>query len=497
MSDGSWQELRTELNGLNRSATRGLRRRRYATAFLLAARRFVWIPTQVLGLWLVLQVLSRLLQSTNLQSTWLPWLIAALLVYLLRILAYAQQSRALGIQRDRAIGEWDTQLQLADRLLAADDFLHLPKRSPFMEAAVADAAEAIQHTRQAQLRFESASQAPAHLTLPLLAVALLLMTGTLLGGWQPVQPEAAEEIEVYLPSGSVAAEVLAENESKTHQGRENPSLRDTQAPATDPPAVTETQAYAADVEEKSKESEGKTGNGRSAAAESSTGAGNSQGTPSQQGQISKPGKEKTKAKQKKASKQKPHKKADQPPKNDEQESGSTAGRGSSRGSNRNPASSDWSSKDHVNTPDDDELTEEEETDDEEEEQEARGGMQPSLRDRRPPVSRELQIGFGNQPNPDANGRGGPSQPKKSRGTASLVLGVPIPDRVKGQPNPGKTKITQERVQPKAESAGSVNAESRLVRATPGSALQRQPLAPWMRSLVRDYFLALRNQVEKP
>ena len=52
----------------------------------------------------------------------------------------------------------------------------------------------------------------------------------------------------------------------------------------------------------------------------------------------------------------------------------------------------------------------------------------------------MQIGFGNRPSPDANGRGGPSQAKKSRGTASLILGVPIPDHIKGQPNPGKTKI---------------------------------------------------------
>ena len=34
--------------------------------------------------------------------------------------------------------------------------------------------------------------------------------------------------------------------------------------------------------------------------------------------------------------------------------------------------------------------------------------------------------------------------------ASLVLGVPIPDRVKGRPGPGRTKITQERVEPEAE-----------------------------------------------
>ena len=118
-------------------------------------------------------------------------------------------------------------------------------------------------------------------------------------------------------------------------------------------------------------------------------------------------------------------------------------------------------------------------------------MQPHLRDRRPPVNRDLGIGFGNQKNPDANGRGGPSEMKKSRGTASLVLGVPIPDRVKGQPNPGKTKITQERVEPQAESVAGANASARSPRGAPIGHVANPELAPWMRDLVRAYFRAIR------
>ena len=182
-------------------------------------------------------------------------------------------------------------------------------------------------------------------------------------------------------------------------------------------------------------------------------------------------------------------------KRNEEDSGSTAGRGSSKGSNKNPAASSWSSKDQVTTEDDQEIEEDEETEDEEEEQEARGGVQPSLRDRKPPVSRDLRIGFGNMPNPDANGRGGPSQMKKSRGTASLVLGVPIPDRVKGQPNPGKTKITQERIEPKAEETERLSAEARRARAAPVGYSSRPELTPWMRELVRTYFLTLRKEIK--
>jgi hypothetical protein len=497
MTSGHWSPLRSELDGLSQTAKQGLERTRFHMELRAAIQRYLWTPAMVLGVFVILQVIGRLLQWSPLQSSWALWLGIALLVFVLRFVRYLGASRQRSIDRAHAIGEWDFQLHLADRLTAADDFLNKTSRTAFMEAALQDAGHAIERTRQSRLQFETQPWHKNQLIMPALAAALLLMTGYFAGDWHTPNQPAATTLSVELPGGQALVEALRESDSQPHQNAQHEDLREKQNPADDRAAVAETRAYASEVAEKSKQSEGKTGNGRSAAAESSTGAGSSQGTPSQQGQISKPGKEKTKAKRKPASKQKPHQQEDPPQKNEEQESGATAGRGSSRGSNRNPASSDWSSKDHVNTPDDDNLEEEEETEDEEEEQEARGGMQPSLRDRRPPVSRDLMIGFGNQPHPAANGRGGPAPPKKSRGTASLVLGVPIPDRVKGQPNPGKTKITQERVQPKSEPAIAVDAQKRQQRVAPGSALQRQELEPWMRSLVRDYFLAQRQKVKKP
>ena len=49
-----------------------------------------------------------------------------------------------------------------------------------------------------------------------------------------------------------------------------------------------------------------------------------------------------------------------PQKQASEESGTTAGRGSSRGSNKNPASSDWSSKDQVTNPEDEAVEDDEE-----------------------------------------------------------------------------------------------------------------------------------------
>ena len=109
------------------------------------------------------------------------------------------------------------------------------------------------------------------------------------------------------------------------------------------------------------------------------------------------------------------------------------------------------------------------------------------------MNRDLTIGFGNGKNPDANGRGGPSEQKKSRGVASLVLGVPIPDHVKGRPNPGKTKITQERVEPQEEDAPAVVATARSPRKDGIGRVARPDLLPWMQSLVQNYYQRIRAE----
>ncbi len=94
--------------------------------------------------------------------------------------------------------------------------------------------------------------------------------------------------------------------------------------------------------------------------------------------------------------------------------------------------------------DDDPDADDEDVEDEKEETEQRGGVMPMTRDRMQAPSRELSIS-GNGP-PD-DGRGGPTPPKKSRGTASLVLGVRLPDQVRGQTNPGTAKTTIEQIPP--------------------------------------------------
>lgn len=405
------------------------------------------------------------------------------------------RARLMPVRRRDALALLDRAGKLEDRLLTADEFLRQPPKGDptFIAAALEDATNYIGRARTAPVPEVSdrVERLPLRVTMAALCLALLLLVDTL------PRPDADdplrddETLVADLDGGEVAGREQDDPNSSEPPTVDEPEPNESERPPKEPVAPS----AAANVEpgelsDKVKESMGTTGTGKSADASASSKASQAKGAPSGQSQTSQgKAKETQKDERKEPKAQKPPEPGKRKPQ--EETSGSTAGQGSSKGSSKNPAATDWSSKDQVSTPDDAEIEDDEETEDEEEEQESRGGVQPSLRDRRPPVSRDLRIGFGNRPNPDANGRGGPSAPKKSRGVASLVLGVPIPDRVKGQPNPGKTKITQERIEPREEEPVATEAASRGTRNDPLGRLGRMDMTPWMRQMVRDYFKARR------
>ncbi len=248
----------------------------------------------------------------------------------------------------------------------------------------------------------------------------------------------------------------------------------------------------AEIPDNAEESRGKLNEGETRESQQSANPSSAKGAPSASGQPSKSGDEKKKKPKKKPKKTDEKEREKKERKQDEKPSGATAGQGSSKGSDNNAAPSDWASTSQAATPDDEDVEDEDDVDDEEEEQESRGGVQPNMRDRRTPVNRDLQIGFGtNRPNPDATGRGGPGGQKKSRGVASLVLGVPIPDRVNGQPNKGRIRITQQRITPEAEQSEQTTAQERAARTAPVGPIHRPTFSPWLQDLVRKYFLERR------
>ncbi len=137
---------------------------------------------------------------------------------------------------------------------------------------------------------------------------------------------------------------------------------------------------------------------------------------------------------------------------EDERSGATRGASGSGGGSIAAVKSAWQQRD----PGSDEALSPNETgeriEEDPDEEEARAGTQPGLKDRRQTVSRDLSI---SGPGAGGDGRGGPSLPKKARGTGSMVLGVPVPDFVRGLLNPGTTRITHERVTPSRRASAAL------------------------------------------
>ncbi|MDF1799187.1 MAG: hypothetical protein P1V81_08435 [Planctomycetota bacterium] len=485
--------LVAQLDALARRGNRELSARQASAAFAGAADRslpLVWlIPTFGLAVALI-----------DLAFTGSPRLVPLGVLFLLALLAPLAWSGGVALaaflapaERRSGLRVVDHDLGLKGRLQAADEFLASAKRGPFEQAAIEDARLVVRRAERSPLAAAHEGWRPNETVAPHLVAGALALVAY---GWLGLSLASTPNTAPLPPTTVAAAAPDADGDEPTEAERpavpeETPAAADkVQNDAAKDASEARRGDAAKQLPDELRSSEGKTGKGKSADAQGQSAASESRGAPS--GQTPAP----PKGDPKKALESKPPKKKDsaddppRPPKEEGDPGGSTAGRGSAKGSNRNTVTSKWSAKDQVTTPDDQEIEDDEDTDDEEEEQENRGGMQPNLRDRRPPVSRDLRIGFGNQPNPDANGRGGPSEAKKSRGTASLVLGVPIPDRIKGQPNPGPTRITQERVEPSPEAHDPVPARARDERSQPVGGTSRPsapgPIEPWMNQLIKRY-----------
>ncbi|QDU83828.1 hypothetical protein Pla163_09290 [Planctomycetes bacterium Pla163] len=503
--------LREDLHDLAERTALDLAHRRAVRTASLVTSRSLWLVLLVPALAVVVALVLNLLRRPEhfwrtetlgeYVGTALLLSIGAL-VPLAALVAHrtwrAYETRAT---RARALAVLDRHLGLADRLTTADEFLGFSGRNGFEMAAVEDARDVVSKARGTvlpQVAFGWRPRRPEWAVLAL-ALALTLLAARIDPGHRLHHPDGQIEEETaslgevtVLDTGveRTASESDAESDVPETPPRE-PRERRTQT-------AVRADAKATEVPDQVKESKGTTREGESSDAQSSSGAGSAKGTPSNQEQQSAGEAKAQQTPKKPKPTEETREDEQQEKKRAEEDSGSTAGRGSAKGSNKNAVATPWSSKDQVDTPDDQQIEDDDEFEDDAEEQKARGGMQPNMRDRRPPVSRDLSIGFGNRPNPDANGRGGPSEQKKSRGTASLVLGVPVPDRVKGQPNRGKTKITQERVEPRAEVADPVAAGAREASQAPLGNVPSPQSSPWMRDAVRRYFVALRaSEAEVP
>jgi hypothetical protein len=241
------------------------------------------------------------------------------------------------------------------------------------------------------------------------------------------------------------------------------------------------------------EAAGQSQSGRQANTRSSNNANNSSGTPSNQKTPSKAADEDEPQDEPKPDAKDRPKTPEAKKAEEQQASSSTSGQGQSKSSSSdtsNIPADDQPDRAGGNKEDD---VDEEGIQDEVEEEKTSGVERPSLRKNKPPVDRNLSpLPTGDEPSPTANGRSGPGGRKKTRGVQAMILGVPVPDRIQGMKNPGRSKVTQENSTPKEEPQASLNAESRQPREAAFGPVEHPLLLPWMQSLVRQYFLQLRE-----
>lgn len=171
-------------------------------------------------------------------------------------------------------------------------------------------------------------------------------------------------------------------------------------------------------------------------------------------------------------------------------SGAGVGRGSSGGGSMAAVQHGWSQRAQTAEGKEDEEASDEEVEDEAEESRQRSGIQPSLKDRNESPSRDL--GISGEQGPPGTGRGGPTPPKKSRGTASLVLGIPVPDFVRGRLGPGTTKITHERVEPTPMPGEPAQAGPVRLRVGPERPISPVTIPPDLAEAVRNFLIALHS-----
>ncbi len=418
------------------------------------------------------------------------WFLLTPAVPLCLVLAARWLGESKRASEREALALLDDRFGLADRLTAAAEFLGSPRRTAFMEAAIADASQAIAKVAAEELPLETRPLrfGSRNLALLVLGCALLFVpTYRLRFSSGPVAD--GESPAVTVAEGEPGRAAPLPPKPSGAKPDETPAERPTTPPVTGESEGAAQEGVPPDDEEATPRRSNSSA-GRSSQTRSSGGRSASQGEASRQSQPSKSGERpKLSGRRKDPRPAKPEERP-RSERRDEKESGSTSGRGSGRGSAKSPTASPWASKDQVTSRDELEEDEDEEVEDDLEESKARGGVQPHLRSRKPPVNRDLQIGFGSgRPNPMANGRGGAGPPKKQRGVAQLVLGVHFPDHISGKPNPGMSKITQDRIEPQAEKAANVSATERAARSAPVGAVATPRLMPWMQSLVAKFFLS--------
>ena len=493
-------EIRTSLDQLVAAARLRLRRFAQREAFQESLGLTFYALSVVPVVYLLVSAIAmttgiKVWQPSWLQLIYLPVVFTGLVVLITTALKYLQ-SRP---DKQLALALFDRQLNLKDSLQIADEFLDLPNRTAFQEAALDQAVSRINEAKQHDLspiqlikpKFDGlrAKEGLISCALFILAVLVHFVTpGEILADSAP----AIAKIETDPVADSNSSEPETDGEEETEVLREQQISEEMLA------FVTSTKAKPTD----SQQSPLTQNDQRSQSPQVSTAAeAANQGAQSSTSQQSSGFKSEQKdipesQPNQKSKPRSPEKKptARKPPTENENSENQMSGMSKSGSSNKVSTSSmsdsDYKTKDNPDL----EEAELEADDEEDEEQEAGASSKPMLEQRKAPADRQLSpSGAGQeQENPDANGRSGAGGLKKTRGVAAKLLGVPMPDQLTGHNNPGRVKINRKNANPnlQAQEPGATSPHGELDQSI--GSVPDAHMSVWMRQLIQTYFTQKRT-----
>jgi hypothetical protein len=395
---------------------------------------------------------------------------------------------------------YDAELKTHDRLVTADEFLDHgvagnDRDHSFRQAAVDDAGS---YARSALAAVLSPLSLPQWRVQPLsllgIPAALLLAVLMLSVGSRESRQIQADAVmrQAAMPHTDLLTGPEAENPQAPARRRREAQ----EAPRQPEVPEQQTQPSPQRPSQNAKAAEGQADAGASAQAQSASSSSTTAGDPSGQKNASRP-----RAPGEEPPPEDPDdNKEAKSRRNTPQQKSTSLAMDAASGQGRTAVSR--SSPSEFNLPEEDDKAgvgsrqdaRDEDAEDEDEQEKSNGANKPSLRDNKSPTDRTLNQAFTRSDKPDkrSNGRSGPTGRKKTRGVPSMILGLPVQDRIQGMLNPGRSKVTQEQARPKEETHPSLDAQIRLARHAEIGALEHPGLQPWMRSLVTDYFLQLRE-----
>jgi hypothetical protein len=499
-------QLRARLDTLAASGTRCLRQGRFRRAWREAAG---WAPLAlpVLPFAVLVMRTSGLVALPPLGAPALAGLaLLGVLLWLVGRVAWLtltyQPPRAVALAlHDRHLATHE-RLVIADEFLTSADLAGNAPHSAFMRAAVDDAGACAERAFATPLPPLPVSawriQRASWWGVPI-AAALILLTGVGLG------PRTLPEVTLTKPP------LLVADASPVAPPPENPAATTRRAPrppaspvAPEPPAPEDKTASAPRalprLARKEQPMDGQPGSGGGSHASNSNSGTQAAGISPSQRSAPKEKKPEVARAEEPEEKERPTKEK-KAPKRRKQDAGQLAvdanpgqGKSSSSSGNLNPFESpeeaDKTGKGALADAED------EAAEDEDEQEKSNTVNKPMGNTKDPVVDRNLSTRPPEDGDQPGDGRGGPSDIKKTRGVPSMILGIPVPDRVPGTPSPGRSKVTQEYTRPKEESHAALEAQVHAARTGAVGHVEQPDLLPWRRALLEKYFMSVRQRPDE-